>query len=133
MRTDSFNKKRKALYRVPRAAYLQDRIKNRESLEEPYEDDERKLSNVPPVEVPEPTISDSEEIAPIIHVAGLESEERTALAFLLAQYLSLDGKTVILDKDSSYHTLSEYVTKSGVECRQITVCLLYTSPSPRDA
>ena len=92
MRTDSFNKKRKALYRVPRAAYLQDRIKNRESLEEPYEDDERKLSNVPPVEVPEPTISDSEEIAPIIHVAGLESEERTALAFLLAQYLSLDGK-----------------------------------------
>ena len=129
MRTDSFNKKRKALYRVPRAAYLQDRIKNRESLEEPYEDDERKLSNVPPVEVPEPTISDSEEIAPIIHVAGLESEERTALAFLLAQYLSLDGKTGILDKDSSYHTLSEYVTKSGVECRQITVSEFLDDPS----
>lgn len=129
MRTDSFNKKRKALYRVPRAAYLQDRIKNKASLEEAYEDDEQLLKNVPPVEVPEPTISDSEEIAPIIHVAGLDSEERTALTFLLAQYLSLSGKTLIIDKDAEYHTLSEFVTKSGVECRQITVTEFIDNPA----
>lgn len=128
MRTDSFNKRRKALYRVPRAAYLQDRIKNRDSLEEPYEDVERMLKEVPPVEVPEPTISDSEEIAPIVHIAGLDTEERTALVFLLAQYLSLEGKTLIIDKDSAYHTLSEFVTKSGVECKQITVTEFLDDP-----
>lgn len=129
MRTDSFNKKRKALYRVPRAAYLQDRIKNKSKLEEQYEDDERALSGVPAVEVPEPTISEAEEIAPIIHVAGLESEERTALSFLLAQYLSLDGKTLIIDKDSEYHTLSEFVTKSGVSCKQITITEFLDDPN----
>lgn len=121
LRTDSFNKKRKALYRVPRAAYLQDRIKNKQSLEEDYVDDERLLKDVPPVEIPEPTISDSEEVAPVIHVAGINSEERTAFVFLLAQYLSMSGKTLIIDKDNEYHLLSEFVTKSGVGCRQITV------------
>lgn len=129
MRTDSFNKKRKALYRVPRASYLQDRIKNKASLEEQYEDDERLLNNVPAVEVPEPTVSDSAEIAPILHVAGLETEERTALVFLLAQYLSLDGKTLIIDKDSEYHLLSEFVTKSGVTCRQITITEFLEHPT----
>lgn len=128
LRTDSFNKKRKALYRVPRAAYLQDRIKNRESLEEPYEDDERVLKEVPSVAVPEPTISDSEEIAPIIHVAGLDTKERTALVFLLAQYLSLEGKTVILEKDVDYHLLTEYITKSEVECRQMTISEFIENP-----
>lgn len=121
MRTDNFNKRRKALYRVPRAAYLQDRIKSRDSLEEPYVDDERLLKDVPPVEIPEATVYDSEEVARIIHVVGAYSEERTALVFLLAQYLALEGKTLIIDKDNEYHMLSEFVTKSGVECRQITV------------
>lgn len=129
LRTDNFNQKRKALYRVPRASYLQDRIKNRESLEEPYADDERTLKDVPPVEVPEPIVSDSVEIAPVIHVAGLESEERTALVLLLAQYLSLEGKTLIIDKDSEYHTLTEFVTKSEVPCRQITVTQFLEDPN----
>lgn len=119
LRTDNFNAKRKALYRVPRAAYLQDRIKNKSTLEEEYIDDEKLLKDVPPVEIPEQTIFDSEEIANIIHVAGLPSEERTALTFLVAQYCSLLGKTVILDKDVEYHLLTEYVTKSGVPCRCI--------------
>lgn len=129
LRTDSFNKKRKALYRVPRAAYLQDRIKNKSTLEEAYEDDERYLKDVPPVAVPEPVVSDAEDIAPIIHVAGLPSEERTALAFLLAQYLSLEGKTLILDKDNEYHLLTEFVTKSGVSCKQITVTEFLEDPN----
>ena len=129
LRNDTFNKKRLALYRVPRSAYLQDRIKNRNALEQAYLDDEHLLKDVPAVEVPEPTISETEEVAPIIHVAGLETNERTALAFLLAQYLSLEGKTLIIDKDTEYHTLSEMVTKSGVACRNITVTEFFNNPA----
>lgn len=129
LRDDTFNKKRLALYRVPRASYLQDRIKNKDTLEEAYIDDERLLKGIPPVDIPEPNISETEEIASIIHVAGLECEERTALAFLLAQYLSLAGKTLIIDKDTEYHTLSEFVTKSGVECRKITVTEFFNDPT----
>lgn len=119
LRTDSFNRKRKALYRVPRAAYVQDRIKNSQALEEPYEDDERFLKDVPPVEVPESTIFDSEDVARIVHVAGNYGQERTALAFLLAQYLSQEEKTLIVEKDVEYHMLTEFVTKSGAKCLQM--------------
>lgn len=120
-RTDNYTAKHKSVYRVPRAAYVQDRMKSKESLEEDYIDDEQILKDVPSVEVPEPTISEAEDVASIIHVAGLPSEERTALAFLLAQYLSLEGKTLILEKDVDYHLLTEFITKSEVPCRKITV------------
>lgn len=129
LRTDNFNRKRRALYRVPRAAYVQDRIKNKDTLEEEYLDDEKLLKDVPPVEVPEPTISEEEEAAHILHVVGLESEERTALVFLLAQYLSLGGKTLIIDKDTEYHMLSEFVAKSGVKCKNITITEFIENPN----
>jgi hypothetical protein len=129
LRTDNFNKRRRALYRVPRSSYIQDRIKNKESLDEEYEDDEKVLKNVPPVDVPESTISDAEEVAPIIHVVGLVTEERTALTFLLAQYLAFTGKTIIIDKDSDYHTLTEFVTKSDVVCRNITISEFIENPN----
>lgn len=121
LRTDSFNRKRKALYRVPRQAYIQDRIKNKAVLEEAYTDDEQLLKDVPPVDVPEGTVFESDEIASILHVAGLYGEERTALAFLLAQYLAQEGKTLMVEKDVEWHMLTEFVTKSGVECLQIPV------------
>lgn len=119
LRTDSFQRKRKALYRVPRSAYVQDRLKNKSVLEEEYIDDEQLLKDVPPVEVVEPTIYDSEEIAEIVHVAGLYGEERTAFAYLLGQYLSQEAKTLMVEKDTEYHMLTEFVTKSGVDCLQI--------------
>lgn len=128
LRTDSFNRKHKALYRVPRNAYIQDRIKNKMVLEEQYEDDERLLKDVPTVEVPEATIIDSDEIAKVIHVVGLYSEERTALTFLLAQYLAQEGKTVIVEKDTEWHMLTEFVTKSDVECFQITAHDIMVDP-----
>lgn len=124
LRTDSFQRKRKALYRVPRAAYIQDRIKNKTVLEEAYEDDEQFLKDVPPVEVPEPTIFESVEVARIVHVAGLYGEERTALTFLLGQYLSQEGKTLMVEKDVEYHQLTEFVTKSGVDCLMIELTQL---------
>lgn len=121
LRNDSFQRKKKALYRVPRAAYVQDRIKNKAVLEEAYEDDESFLKDVPPVAVPESTVFESEELGRIVHIAGLYGEERTSLSFLLAQYLSQEGKTVMLEKDTEWHLLTELVTKSGVDCLQIDV------------
>lgn len=128
LRTDSFNRKRKAVYRVPRSAYVQNRIKDMNTLEEPYEDDERALKDIPPVDVPETLPHESTETAEIVHIAGLPGEARTALVFLLAQYLSQEGKTVILDKDTEYHLLTELVTKSGVPCMQVTVSEFLEEP-----
>ncbi len=128
LRTDSFNRKRKALFRVPRSAYLQDRIKNQAALEERYEDDESYLKDVPPVAVPEETVFESKEIATILHVAGLYGEERTALVFLLGQYLAQEGKTVLVEKDTEWHMLTEFATKSGVPFLQIEVSEFISDP-----
>lgn len=121
LRTDSFNRKRKALYRVPKSAYVQDRIKNKEVLEEEYIDDERMLKDVPPTEIPEFTVREAEDVAEIYHVVGGYGEERTALTFLLAQYMAQEGKTLLVEKDTEYHLLTELVTKSGVPCLQIPI------------
>lgn len=128
LRTDSFNRKRKALYRVPRSSYVQDRIKDKNALETPYEDDEAYLKNVPPVAVPESTVFESEEIARTVHIAGLYGEERTALCFLIAQYLSQEGKTVIVEKDTEWHMLTELATKSGVSFLQLEVADFINDP-----
>ena len=129
LRTDTFNKKRKALYRVPREAYLRQRIKDKQQMEAEYLDDEKLLKDVPPLDVPEPSISDSSDVAEIFHVAGLPSKERTALVLLLAQYLSMGGKTLIVEKDKDYHTLTEFITKAEIECRQIPVQEFYDNPN----
>ncbi len=128
LRTDSYNRKRKALYRVPRSAYIQDRIKDKTALETPYQDDETYLKDVPPVAVPESTIFESVEVARIIHVAGLYGEERTALAFLLGQYLAQEGKTVMVEKDTEWHMLTEFATKSGVPFLRIEVADFISEP-----
>lgn len=121
LRTDTFNRRRKALYRVPRSAYVQDRIRNKEVLEEGYIDDEKMLKDVPATEIPEFSVREAEEVAEILHIVGGYGEERTALTFLVAQYLSQEGKTLIVEKDTEYHLLTELVTKSGVECMMVSI------------
>ena len=129
LRKESTNSKRKAVYRVPRAAYVQDRIKNKTSLEEDYLDDEAYLKDVPPITIPEETLLEKESTCEIIHVVGLDCHERTSFCFLLAQYLSFSGKTIIIEKDTDYHRLTEYVTKSGVSCMQVEVKELLSNPA----
>lgn len=115
LRTDTMSARRKAVYRVPREAYINNRIKSTDSLESSYIDDEKYFQNIPDetptVETPPERESDCE----IIHVVGDDCDERTIFAFLIAQYLSFRGKTLIIERDIEYHLLSEYVTKSKVD------------------
>lgn len=121
LRTDSFNKKRRALYRVPRDAYVRDRLRSTDSLEEAYVDDEQLLQDIPPIELPVQFISTTESVAEIVHIVGEYSEERTALVLLAAQYLALSGKTLLIEKDCDYHMLTEFVTKAGIPCKCIFI------------
>lgn len=129
LRQDTFGGKRKAVYRVPRAAYVQDRIKDRNSLNDKYEDDESYLKDVPPVNIPEQSLVDKAVVCEIKHIVGSDSEERTAFCFLIAQYLAFSGKTLIIEKDTEYHRLTEFVTKSGVQCLQIPISEFLASPN----
>lgn len=112
LRNEMINPKRRAVYRVPKDTYLKERLKNKESLEEEYQDDEKQLSDIPNLEFPEFAMSEQKNICEIYKIVGDANDERTVFAFLTAQYLSFAGKVLILESDPDYHRLTEFVTKA---------------------
>lgn len=117
-------------YRIRASEYIKQQNLEKFNKNEEVEDyhkyitDEELLEGIPVVEEPEsinPTIDIGTNINYIVG-SGLE---RTIMVFLLAQYHALSGKTVIVEKDWEYHTLTEIVLKSGVQCELITIDELY--------
>lgn len=126
-RNESTHYKRRAVYRVPRTDYLKQRLRERDTLDEPYADDDNDLAAIPDIDVPPEIVTESVKKLEKYYIIGDESDERTALAFLSAQYLAQTGKTLIVESDCEYHTLTEFVTKSGVDCKFIEVRDIYAS------
>lgn len=119
LRNEVLNPKRKAVYRTPKETYLRERLRSKESLEEEYTDDDHELAGIPDVRFPEEEMASRDTICEIIKVVGDATDERTVFAYLLAQYLSFSGKTLILESDIRYHKLTEYVTKSQAKSVQL--------------
>lgn len=86
-----------------------------ENTEQHYASDEEYLQDIPDEEEPVDIRPELDYDTNIIYVAGSDREERTVLAFLIAQYKSLTGKTVIIEHDDEYHRLTEYYTKSNMD------------------
>lgn len=120
-RTEAVSVKRKAVYRIPRRDYVSQELKHRETLSEEYVDDENDLKDIPDEVVPEQEIPETVAKLKKYYIAGDDCEERSAFAFMAAQYLALSGKTLIIESDVDYHTITEYATKSGVDCYLITI------------
>lgn len=128
-RNESTHFKRKAVYRVPRADYVKQKLRERDTLDEPYTDDDNDLADIPDIDIPPEIVTESVKKLEKYYIVGDKSDERTALAFLSAQYLAESGKTIIVESDSDYHTLTEFVTKSGVDCQLIEIKDIYESVS----
>lgn len=113
-------------YRMRAKDYVE--YKQREQYEDnqrTYYTDEDLLSGIPDVEVPEDVVPSLDFKHKTYYIVGEQSLERTIFSFVLAQYLSLETKTLILESDVEYHTLSDVVTKSGVKCKLVKVEDLY--------
>jgi len=121
--------KRKVVYRVPRDEYILERAKERSSMGQGYEDDEQLLKDIPAVTMPVDVRTERNSTCQNIHIAGLPCYERTVMSFVLAQYMSLSGKTLILEKDTEYHRLTEIATKSGVDYFYMDVTALFENVS----
>lgn len=115
LQQDKFISKRKAVIRIPRRDYLKQQMRNKESLDEEYEDDDADLMDIEDVPVPEEKVLISESHMQKRYIAGKAGEERTAFALLAAQYLSMGGKTILLENDPEFHSTTEFVTKSEVD------------------
>lgn len=104
-------------YRLRASEYV--RQQNEKKLQEgkldvDYKVDDELFDDVPKEEMIEDTNPSVEYETSVQYVTGERTLERTVLVWLMAQYLSLEGKTVIIDKDTEYHTLLDLASKSGV-------------------
>ena len=124
-REDRFNSKRKAVYRTPRADYVKQQLRNKDSLDEEYLDDEKDLGGIPDEELPPLEIPEHVDTLSRVYIAGNEGFERSVFTFLAAQYLSLTNKVLLVESDPDYHTITEFSTKSGVDAYRVSVTQLY--------
>ena len=102
-------------YRMRSSEYQQQLlIKKYESDQELYENDENDLSEIEPIREPDVQIPDAVEVTKLQYIIGEDSYDRTLFAWLIAQYLSRTAKTIIIESDFKYHTLTDMVFKSNV-------------------
>lgn len=125
-RSTSEEEKRLITYRVRADEYIKQHgnISYR-SPDDHYVTDEDMMAGIPDIPLPETPISYVESISLIDYIVGTECIERTLLAFLIAQYRALDGKTLIMERDVDYHTLTDIVTKSNISYELITIDELF--------
>lgn len=104
-------------YRYRASEYAQDqKIKRYESSDtDDYETDEDQMMGIPDVEKPEEYVSINSTPMLEFPIVGLDTQSRTLVAFIEAQYLALSSKTMIIEHDFVYHRLTDIALKSGVE------------------
>lgn len=103
---------RRAVYRVRKSDYVNDRLNNKEILNQKYESEEELLAQLQDTSAINIPIFDYQTSCKVIHVAGNQSKERTLFSYLLAQYCSYEGKTLIIESDFQYLTLTDMVARS---------------------
>lgn len=107
-----------------------------------YETEEEELQGVALEPMPEEIRVNQKVFTNVINIVGAKSTERTLFAFLMFQYTSLSGKSLIVESDVGYHKLSELATKSGIDCLYIdmedllknianTITMIRETPNPR--
>lgn len=124
-REDTFSAKRKVVIRKPRAEYVKQQLKEKTSLSEEYVDDDNDLSDIPDVDIPHAIVEVREESLKKVFIAGNVTRIRTAFTLLAAQYLSLNNKVLVVESDPEYHTMTEFVTKAGIDADVVTITDIY--------
>lgn len=120
------NKTYEVVYRVRASEYVKKQSTlSYETLDDDYVTDEDDMEGIPEEEVPEDIVPEANLDLQLKYVCGVDREERTAIVFLLAQYLSLSSKTIIIEHDKDYHRLTEFYTKSQIGGLFINIMEIY--------
>ena len=128
-REDKMSARRKAVYRRPRADYVKQQLRNTDSLQEDYTDDEHDLCDIPDEEIPATEPVTVSKHLKKVHIAGLPGLERSVFAYLTAQYISRTDKVLLVESDADYHTITEFSTKSDIKACRISMTQLYEDVS----
>jgi hypothetical protein len=103
-------------YRVRAADYIRSQ-KDKENVvyEEQYHGDEDQLSGIPNEPVPEDLRATNVRKAQRHTICSNNLRERSVWVTLKAQYLSLNGKVLVLERDIDYHTLYDMLSKIEID------------------
>lgn len=126
-RADNYKVNRKVVIRKPRADYVKQKLREHPTLAEEYVSDEDDLKDIPDEEIPEVSIVDRPNILNKVYISGMKTHERVAFSILAAQYLSRTDKVLLIESDAEYHLVTEYVTKSAIDCLQVPITDLYNN------
>lgn len=117
-------------YRMRASEYaLNQNIKKYESDDDGYITDEEALSGIPSIEEPELQVPSVDILTSTYYVVGKRSLERTLFTFIEAQYLSLTGKTLIMESDVLYHRITDMAFKSSVDFDYYDIEDICSNPS----
>lgn len=129
LRENTSSQRRKVVYRVPRAEYVRAQMEKRiEALNEPYERESFDVKDTDDLSPPIRFMSDVPEVCTLVHVTGANCIERTLFAAVLSQYTAMRGKTILVEKDTEYHTLTDIITKSEIQYYGIDVADVLQDP-----
>lgn len=117
-------------YRMRASEYaVAQNIKKYESDEDGYVTDEEALSSIPDIPEPEIQVPSVDILTSIFYVVGKPSYERTLFTWIEAQYLSLNGKVLIIESDVMYHRLTDMVCKSSINFELIDMFEFMVNPT----
>lgn len=117
-------------YRMRASEYaVAENIKKYEKDDNSYITDEEALAEIPPIDEPIIEIPSIDILSNVYYVVGDNSLERTLFAFVEAQYLSLSGKTIMIESDVDYHRLTDMVLKSAVTFEYIDMQEFTVNPT----
>ena len=103
-------------FRIRAADYVRTKGEQ-ESLDysDKYITDEDELSGITDEPVPEDLRFSSKPKAVRCNICCNNLRERSVWVLLKAQYLAMNGKTLVLERDTDYHTLFDMLTKSDID------------------
>lgn len=115
------------MYRMRAADYIrqQNTIAKYQSDTDKFLTDEDLLSELPDEEVVEEVSVITDVVTEVNYIVGADDMERTLMAFILAQYLALNERTLIIEKDCEFHRLTEMAMSSKLDFEFITVDEIY--------
>lgn len=103
-------------YRIRASDYIRSqRDKENLTYEDKYQNDEDELAGIPDEKIPEDLRATDYRKATRHTVCCDTVRERCAWVVLKAQYLSLEGKVLILERDIEYHTLYDMLSKIEID------------------
>lgn len=122
LRKSKMTAKQKTVVRVPREDYIREQLRRKNSsLQDEFVSEVERLSEI--LDIPEddtPTV-DVGVICEVTYITGIPSSQRSAFALLVAQYISLNRKALIVDSNEITHDLTNMVTRSNMDCVYIEI------------